>query len=39
MDKWKRGKNLTLFDIVDDILRLDEKTILENYENYKDEDK
>ena len=29
MDKWKKGKDLTLFDIVDDILKLDEKTILD----------
>ena len=36
VDKWKRGINLTLFDIVDDILRLDEKTILEKSKDYLD---
>ncbi len=29
MDKWKRGKGLTLFDIVDDILRMEEDIILD----------
>ena len=29
MDKWKRGRGLTLFDIVDDILKLDKEIILE----------
>ena len=36
MEKWRRGKNLTLFDIVHDILHLDFEKIVENYENYKD---
>lgn len=36
MDKWKRGKNLTLFDIVHDILHFDESLILDKYKNYKD---
>ena len=33
MDKWKRGKGLTLFDIVDDILRLDETIILDKFKD------
>lgn len=36
MEKWKKGKNLTLFDVVHDILHLDEKTILDKYENGND---
>ena len=31
MDKWKHGRGLTLFDIVDDILKLDIDVILDNY--------
>lgn len=37
MDKWKMGRDLTLFDIVHDILKLDEKVILDKYRDYKDE--
>lgn len=33
MDKWKKGRGLTLFDIVDDILKLDENMILEKHPN------
>jgi hypothetical protein len=36
MEKWKRGKNLTLFDIVHDILHFDERLLLDKYKNYKD---
>jgi len=31
MEKWKNGKDLTLFDIVDDIFKLDETVILDKY--------
>ena len=30
MEKWKMGRGLTLFDIVDDILKLDIDVILDN---------
>ena len=36
MDKWKKGRGLTLFDIVDDILNLDERIILDKLKNDKD---
>ena len=36
MEKWKNSKGLTLFDIVDDILHLDEKTIIDKL-NHKDD--
>lgn len=35
MERWKKGRGLTLFDIVHDILHLDIDTILANYGNYK----
>lgn len=37
MEKWKMGEGLTLFDIVHDILKLDERVILDKYRNYKNE--
>ena len=37
MEKWKRGRGLTLFDIVHDILHVDVESLLADYENYKDE--
>lgn len=36
MEKWKKERGLTLYDIVDDILKLDEKIILDKY-NYKND--
>ena len=33
MEKWKKGRGLTLFDIVDDILKLDENVILDKFQN------
>ena len=39
MEKWRMGEGLTLFDIVHDILKLDEKVILDKYHNYKNENR
>jgi len=36
MEKWKRGRGLTLFDIVHDILQLDEAIIVDKFKNYED---
>ena len=36
MEKWKRGNGLTLFDMVHDILNLDERSLLD--ETYKQKD-
>lgn len=36
MEKWKKGRGLTLYDIVDDILKLDEKVIIDKYKDYED---
>ena len=36
MEKWKNGKGLTLFDIVHDIMSLDEKVIIDKFKIEKD---
>ena len=33
MEKWKKGRGLTLYDIVDDILKLDENEIIDKCKN------
>lgn len=38
VDKWKKSIGLTLFDVVDDILKLDVNFLLDNYNQFKDYD-
>ena len=37
MEKWKNERGLTLYDIVDDILKIEEEVIIDKYKNNKEE--